>query len=63
MVTKKSLIKENAFLIDKMAKLSDIVADLSEKVEFLCRQSDLKVKEPDSLYDEWMNGAKEEGEK
>lgn len=45
--------------IDLKAKNEQI----QEKIDFLFRQSVIKAQEEnDSLFDEWMNGAKKEGE-
>ncbi len=36
--------------------------ELYEKVEFIYRQNGLLSEKDNSLFDEWMNGAKKEGE-
>lgn len=62
MVTKKELIKRIDFLTKMIGEQDNTIKELSEKVLFLYRQSGIE-KEHESLFDEWMNGKQEEGEK
>lgn len=64
MVKKKVLKAQIDLLTNKVAEQMQAIETLEEKVDFLFRQSAIKAKEEnDSLFDEWMNGAREEGEK
>jgi chromosome segregation ATPase len=47
---------------DRQNKFSEIVSDLSEKVEFVYRKTDSLTVPQGTLFDEWMNGAQKEGE-
>jgi uncharacterized protein (DUF3084 family) len=62
-----SHFKELQELFDKLKEENiDLKAkneQIEEKIDFLFRQSAIKAQEEnDSLFNEWMNGAKKEGE-
>ena len=52
----------NEFSNQRQKNFSDIVTDLSEKVDFVYRKTDSMIVPTTSLFDEWMNGAQKEGE-
>lgn len=76
MVRKKDLLKQienlketNNILAGKVSNLEkanktllEIVSKMDERVTFLWNQDQYKKNDMDSILDEWMNGAKEEGE-
>lgn len=69
MVTKKSLAREIDFLLNQIQKLYEEnkkleqkVTEMSEKIEYVYRKVDTVTFYQDSAYDEWINGAKKEGE-
>jgi uncharacterized Fe-S radical SAM superfamily protein PflX len=76
MVRKKDLLKQienlketNNILVGKVSNLEkanktllEIVSKMDERVTFLWNQDQYKKNDMDSILDEWMNGAKEEGD-
>lgn len=50
------------FSNDRQNNFSEIVSNLSEKVEFVYRKTDSLTVPQGTLFDEWMNGAQKEGE-
>lgn len=76
MVRKKDLLKQienlketNNILAGKVSNLEkanktllEIVSKMDERVTFLWNQDQYKKNDMDSILDEWMNGAKEEGD-
>lgn len=56
------LTKKVNELMDENENLNIIIKDLGEKVEYIYRQNGLLSENDNSLFDEWMNGAKKEGE-
>lgn len=71
MVKKKVLKAHIDLLTNKVNELmyenenlNSVIKDLSEKVEYIYRQNGLLNENDNSLFDEWMNGAKtkKEGE-
>ena len=70
MVRKKELLKKIEELESKLSDvetsnkmLLDLMAKMNEKVTYLWNQDQYKGDEMDSILDEWVNGAKEEGDK
>lgn len=69
-MVKKTILKAQIELLtDKVNELmsindnlNSVIKDLAEKVEFIYRQNGLLSDNENSLFDEWMNGAKKEGE-
>ena len=69
-MVKKTILKAQIELLtDKVNELmsindnlNSVIKDLTEKVEFIYRQNGLLSDNENSLFDEWMNGAKKEGE-
>ena len=69
MVKKKVLKAQIDLLTNKVNELmyenenlNSVIKDLAEKVEYIYRQNGLLSENDNSLFDEWMNGAKKEGE-
>lgn len=76
MVRKRDLLKQienlketNNILVGKISNLEkanktllEIVSKMDERVTFLWNQDQYKKNDMDSILDEWMNGAKEEGD-
>lgn len=56
------LTKKVNELMDDNENLNIVIKDLTEKVEYIYRQNGLLSENDNSLFDEWMNGAKKEGE-
>jgi hypothetical protein len=56
------LTKKVNELMDDNENLNIVIKDLGEKVEYIYRQNGLLSENDNSLFDEWMNGAKKEGE-
>lgn len=49
-------------LEDISSNLDKNVSRMLEKVDFMWKEEQYKEEEMDSILDEWMNGAKEEGD-
>lgn len=69
MVRKKDLLNRIEFLNSRLNAvessnklLLEMVTKMNEKVTFLWNQDQYKKEDMDSILDEWVNGAREEGE-
>lgn len=69
MVRKKDLLNRIEFLNSRLNAvessnklLLEMVTKMNEKVTFLWNQDQYKKEDIDSILDEWVNGAREEGE-
>lgn len=69
MVRKKNLLNRIEFLNSRLNAvetsnklLLEMVTKMNEKVTFLWNQDQYKKEDMDSILDEWVNGAREEGE-
>lgn len=49
-------------LEDISSNLDKNVSGMLEKIDFMWKEEQYKEEEMDSILDEWMNGAKEEGD-
>ena len=68
-IKKKDLLKKIETLETKVNGLQssnktllDMITKMNEKVTYLWNQDQYKKDDMDSILDEWMNGAKEEGD-
>lgn len=68
-IKKKDLLKKIETLETRVNGLQssnktllDMITKMNEKVTYLWNQDQYKKDDMDSILDEWMNGAKEEGD-
>lgn len=68
-IKKKDLLKKIETLETRVNGLQssnktllDMITKMNEKVTYLWNQDQYKKEDMDSILDEWMNGAKEEGD-
>lgn len=68
-IKKKDLLKKIETLETRVNVLQssnktllDMITKMNEKVTYLWNQDQYKKDDMDSILDEWMNGAKEEGD-
>lgn len=61
-IKKKDLLKKINDVEKFNKTLLDMITKMNEKVTYLWNQDQYKKEDMDSILDEWMNGAKEEGD-